>query len=133
LIQLDSSFLVDLMREEQRGRGAASAFAEQLDQEELAVSIHVLCELQAGAALARDPVGERRRVRTACRGLRVVLPDDQFPYVYGSLLVGLRRRGERIDTMDLLIATAALHAGAPLVTANAKHFERVPGLRVLTY
>lgn len=35
--------------------------------------------------------------------------------------------------MDLLIATAALEDGAPLLTRNARDFERIPGLRVLGY
>ena len=35
--------------------------------------------------------------------------------------------------VDLLIATAALLDGAPLLTGNPKHFERVPELEVATY
>jgi predicted nucleic acid-binding protein len=35
--------------------------------------------------------------------------------------------------MDLLIATAAILDDATLVTRNARDFQRVPGLRVLTY
>ncbi len=35
--------------------------------------------------------------------------------------------------MDLLIAAAALLDEAPVVTRNLDHFQRVPGLEVLTY
>jgi predicted nucleic acid-binding protein len=35
--------------------------------------------------------------------------------------------------MDLLIATAAVVDGAPLVTRNATDFGRIMGLEVLTY
>jgi len=35
--------------------------------------------------------------------------------------------------MDLLIATAAVVDGASVLTRNAKHFERVPGLVVRGY
>lgn len=35
--------------------------------------------------------------------------------------------------MDLLIATAAVTGGAPLVTANRKHFSVVPDLSVISY
>jgi len=31
------------------------------------------------------------------------------------------------------VATAALDAGAPLVTANRRHFDVVPGLQVLAH
>lgn len=35
--------------------------------------------------------------------------------------------------MDLLIATAAVVDGVPLVTANEKPFTMVPDLRVVSY
>jgi len=34
--------------------------------------------------------------------------------------------------MDLLIATSAIVAQAPLVTGNLREFSRVPGLEVLS-
>ncbi len=49
------------------------------------------------------------------------------------MLAELRRRGQVIATMDLLIATAALGHEAPLVTRNARDFDRVPGLLVIGY
>jgi len=134
LIHLDTSFLVDLLRTSPRGRVAAgSAVLARLEDEELAISVYVACELQAGAALSTEPERERRRVAELCQGLEVVLPDDSFAERYGSLFSQLEKRGERIATMDLLIATAALGAGAPLVTRNPRHFQRVPGLRLISY
>jgi tRNA(fMet)-specific endonuclease VapC len=102
-------------------------------EDDVGLSIHVLCELEAGAALAREPERERRDFRALCAGLEIASPDESFPEAFGRLAAALERRGERIGSMNLLIATAALQAGAALLTANTKHFERVPGLRVLTY
>jgi tRNA(fMet)-specific endonuclease VapC len=65
--------------------------------------------------------------------LDVVQPDDGFPHRYGEVLAELRRRGQSIATMDLLIATAALGQAASLVTRNARDFDRVPGLLVMGY
>ena len=134
MIHLDTSFLVDLLRQSRRGKGGpALDLLATLHDEEIALSVHVLCELRAGAELARGPAEEHRRVDALCAGLIVVAPEGDFARRYGAVLADLERRGERIATMDLLIATAALVAGAALVTRNARHFERVPGLRVLTY
>jgi tRNA(fMet)-specific endonuclease VapC len=131
---LDTSFLVDLLRETSRGRtGPASSLLGELEREELAISVYVACELSAGAELAKNASAERQKVAVLCAGLEVVNPDEKFPALYGSLLAQLERRGERIGTMDLLIATAALAAEAPLVTRNERHFARVPGLRLITY
>jgi tRNA(fMet)-specific endonuclease VapC len=42
----------------------------------------------------------------------------------------LRKARVRIGTQDLKIASIALEAGALLLSANLRDFERVPGLRV---
>lgn len=134
MIQLDTSYLVDLLREIGRGEeGPAGAVLDRFGDEELGVSIHVVCELLAGAELSVDPVGERPRVDALIAPLALSIPDERFATQYAQLFAELHRRGETISTMDLLIATAAVIDGAPLVTRNAREFERVPGLYVLSY
>lgn len=132
MIHLDTSLLVDLLREAARGKeGPASRFLATVQDEELGISVFVACELAAGAAMSTRPAQEKRRVDRLCEELRVDYPDERFPPVYGSLLAS-QPRG-RISTMDLLISTSALVAGAPLVTRNGRDFARVPGLDVIAY
>lgn len=134
MTHLDTTFVVDLLRERRRGEaGPASRLLDDLADEPLAVSVHVACELQAGAALSADPATERSKVDALLAALEVVTPDDGFARRYGDSLAELRRRGQSVPTMDLLIATAALGHDAPLVTRNARDFDRVPGLRVVGY
>jgi len=134
VIHLDTSFLVDLLREESIGKpGPATQLLGRLEDEELSISVFVACELSAGAELSAHPQRERRRVQSLCAGLRVDYPDGRFPAMYGRLLAWQSRREGRIATMDLLIATSAVVAGAPLVTRNAKDFVRVPDLEILSY
>jgi tRNA(fMet)-specific endonuclease VapC len=97
------------------------------------VSVHVACELSAGAESARDPVAERTKIARLLSGLEVILPGEEFPSIYGKTFAELRRRGQSISTMDLLIASAALEQRAALVTRNAREFDRVPGLVVIGY
>jgi len=131
---LDTSFLMDLLREGAGGReGPAHALLEGLADEELVVSVHVACELFAGAEMSRKPTRERERVAALLGALQVVYPTDRFAARYGQVLAELRRRGETVPTMDLLIGTAALVDDSPLVTRNARDFERLPGLRVVGY
>jgi tRNA(fMet)-specific endonuclease VapC len=93
----------------------------------------VACELAAGAAKSTKPSEERRKVDRLCSSLLVDYPDERFPAAYGSLLASQERGQGRISTMDLLIATSAVIAGASLVTRNTKDFSRVPGLEILSY
>lgn len=133
VIHLDTSFVVDLLREERRDHwGPASRFLEHRD-DPVAVSVFVACELQIGVALAPDPAAERRRVDALLHAATVVAPDDAFAERYGALVASMRRTRRPVDTMDLLIAATALGHDAHLVTGNRKHFERIPGLRVLSY
>jgi hypothetical protein len=41
VIHLDTTFLVDLLREARRGPGSAIAFLETVEDQELAISVHV--------------------------------------------------------------------------------------------
>jgi tRNA(fMet)-specific endonuclease VapC len=134
VIHADSSYLIDLLREQGRERpGKATAFLQKHTSDRLLASVFVVCELEAGAAEASSPDRERARLRTVLRAMAVVYPDERFPPVYGEALSTLRRRGRTVATMDLLIATAALVDTAALVTANRKHFENIPGLDLLGY
>ena len=134
MIHLDTSFLVDLLREAGRGAaGAATTFLDEVSGEQLGISVHVACELFAGAELADRPAEERRRVQKLCGSLEIAYPDERYALTYGRLLAWQQRHGGRIATMDLLIATSAVVAGAPLVSRNAKDFSRVPGLDLLSY
>lgn len=134
MIHLDTSFLVDLLREDTHGKaGAASELLGRLEDEELWISVFVACELSAGAELSAHPEQERRRVERLCSSLPLAFPDERFPGTYGRLLAWQHRHEWRIATMDLLIATSAVVAGVPLVTRNAKDFSRVPSLEVVSY
>ena len=135
MIHLDSTFLIDLEREAARDQpGPAFDFLEGLDPAEIvAVSVHVVCELRAGAELTRRALQTHESLDRLVSGLLVVFPDDRFAAAYGRLLAAMRRGGSQVATMDLLIATAATLDDAPLVTRNVKDFSRIPGLRVLQY
>ena len=133
MIHLDTTFLVDLLRELRRGPGPATAFLNEIQEQELSISVHVLCELYAGAELAVDPAREKQVIQRLCSAIHIRYPDEKLPEIYGRLLAGLQRSGRMISTMDLLIAASALVDSAPLVTRNHDHFARVPGLQVLGY
>jgi tRNA(fMet)-specific endonuclease VapC len=57
----------------------------------------------------------------------IVLP---FDAASAGIFDDLRRRGVRIGTMDLRIATVALWHGLTLLTQNAVDFAKVPGLDI---
>ena len=133
MIYLDTSFLVDLLRESGHGVGPATRFLDERADEDLCISVLVSCELSAGAELSVRPSVERQKIEHLCSALRIVYPDERFAPTYGRLLSALTRAGRSISTIDLLIATSAVVDDAPLVTRNVKDFRRIPGLELLLY
>jgi len=55
-----------------------------------------------------------------------------FPYLeqYGKVKALLESQGQRIDDFDILIGVTALQNNYTMVTANVKHLERIPELKV---
>lgn len=133
MIHLDTTFLVDLQREKAAKPGPATAFLQDRASEALRLSVHALCELEAGVCLARHPEEERARLHSITANMEITYPNEQFVQTFAETCAVLERRGARPPIMDLLIAVAALIDKAALVTRNRQDFAAIPGLEVLTY
>jgi tRNA(fMet)-specific endonuclease VapC len=96
-----------------------------------AISAVTRAELRFGVARRPDATRLSRVVEAFISGI------DAWPWgpdaadAYGSLRAHLERVGMTIGIADTMIAAHALVAGATLITANGRHFERVPGLDLL--
>lgn len=87
-------------------------------------------ELLYGAS-RRDSPRLHEQVRELIGGALSVLPfDESAAAVYGPLRARLEAEGRRLDEPDMRIASIALSRDLTLVTANVRHFARVPGLNV---
>ncbi len=134
MTHLDTSFVIDLLREGSKGvHGAAHAMAEHLRDEPLAISVFVACELEVGARRATHPQRERARVAEVLASVSMVFPDERFAPTYAELLHSMLSSGHSVPVIDLLIATTAVVDGVPLVTRNPRHFQVVPRLDVQSY
>jgi tRNA(fMet)-specific endonuclease VapC len=135
VIHFDTAFLIDLEREWAREKpSAAFEFLEGLDDSEIvAVSVFGVAELRLGAELSRNPIKKHREIDELLEGWVVVSPGDSFASRFAREAAALRRSGDAVAMMDLMIGVAALLDDAPVVTRNVKDFSRIPGLRVLSY
>ena len=59
--------------------------------------------------------------------------DEAAAHRYGEVRAELEARGEPIGDSDTRIAAIALVHDLTLVTGNVRHFERVPGLRLVNW
>ena len=88
-------------------------------------------ELRYGSQRRQDHELFWQRIRAELLSRLTVLGlSENMAVMAGDLLALLERRGEPIGLPDALIAATALDAGLTMVTANTRHFRRVPKLKV---
>jgi len=62
--------------------------------------------------------------------VQILAFDEASARTYGKLRAELEKQGKPLAEPDLRIAAIALTHGLTVVTANTRHFSRVPGLKV---
>ena len=124
----DTCFLIDIERELQLGAGPALGFVSRHEADRFWISWTVAGEFAEGFKSVHSP---------ACAALlkrfEMVAMNEETANQYAGITFRLRKSSQLIGANDLWIAAAALATGFPLVTNNAKHFSRVPGLKVMGY
>lgn len=56
--------------------------------------------------------------------------DSQIARKFGEIRAQLKRKGQVIEDLDLILASTCLVHDLMLVTSNKKHFSRVPNLQI---
>lgn len=119
---VDTDVLIDYLR----GRGPGAELLTRLGRGGYRVTAVSAFELALGAAHRLDP----RPVQALLDAPTLALT-SRGGLLGGEALARLRGDGRGIDVRDALQAGVCLDADVPLVTRNVRHFERVPGLRVI--
>jgi tRNA(fMet)-specific endonuclease VapC len=104
------------------------------DQESALSSISIV-ELTHGIYRARTDADQSRRkifVDEVIRDMFIHPVWIEVSQLAGRIEGEQAAKGISIAVQDLLIGATALHLGFDVVTLNVKHFQHIPGLRVLT-
>jgi len=116
-------------------RGAGAAFADRLAGLRTILAFPTVAELHYGAQLAKWGDSRLRRLEHDIARHGVLRPTDGLLRRWGALRADAVRRGHPLGQQhhvnDLWIATCAVHYDVPLVTGNIRHFDGLPGLRVI--
>ena len=126
MVVVDTDVLIDAG---QAGPGPAATWVAELTRSgELAVSVITVYELLQGS---RTSVARLERAHAFLSSATVLELTQDAAELAAAVNRHLEGRGDRIGAPDTLIAGTCLDAGLPILTRNARHFERVPGLEVL--
>ena len=121
MIVADTDVFLDLLE----GEGAYQKVVTLLRAGRLATTAVTVFEIWRGL----ESEAARDLARRALRGVRVYPLTDAAAKRAG--IVHRTLRGTTIGERDVLIAGICLCVKRPLLSANVRHFRRVPGLEVL--
>ena len=126
---LETTFLIDLERESARAvEGPARDLLSPHLRDRPYITPPIAGELAAGTSMS-----DRARWEAFVAPFHVLGLDREVCWHYGGSFRYLQANGLLIGANDLWIAAAGLAYQVPVVTRNNRHFERVPGLRVVSY
>lgn len=126
-VLIDTSVLVHV---ERRGHSLDEAIGEQ----DRAISVITASELLHGVHRARAGAIRARRAAFVEHLLSAIEPlpiTTTVARAHAEIWAELESDGNLIGAHDLWIAATALSQGMEVATANARDFERVPGLTVV--
>ncbi len=134
MIHLDANVAIVLLNE--RRKTVREKFdAARTAGTPLCLSMIVYHELMYGAARSERRKANEDKIAlfVASGGLTLLPFEEADAREAADIRAHLRRLATPIGPYDALIAAQARRAGAPLVTANSREFERVPGLVVVDW
>ncbi len=132
---LDSSVIIAAERRRQTVEELLTSVGQAFGEVEIAISAVTLAELVHGVARANTP--EIRHARRAfIDELKKHVPvhpvTDTTAEIAGQLSGEQAAQGITLPADDLLIGASAIEQGYAVATLNTRHFQKIPGLQVLS-
>jgi tRNA(fMet)-specific endonuclease VapC len=132
---LDSTVFIAAERRGMSVRNSLADVAARFSGELVAVSVVTLIELAHGVARADSAARKmlRQRFLDELVGALPVHPITASIALRAGQIDGeSTAKGIRLALSDLLIGVTAIELGFAVATSNLRHFEMIPGLRVVT-
>jgi predicted nucleic acid-binding protein len=132
---LDSSILIAAERRRETVKQVIQRLQAVLGEAEAALSSVSIVELTHGIYRARSDADRERRKAFCdelCRDMIIHPVSLEIAQLAGKIEGEQAAKGIAISFEDLVIGATALHLGFDIATVNMRHFQLIPGLRVVT-
>jgi len=131
---LDSSVVIEAERQQLNVVQFLKQIVQNIGEQEAALSSITVAELAHG--IYRANTEERRtRRRAFLDDLKATVPvypiTDSTAELVGKIGGESSAKGVTIPLDDLLIGTCALERGYAVATRNRRHFQKIPGLKLV--
>ena len=134
-VVLDSSIVIEAERKRLDAARFLRHIATQIGEREAALCSISVAELAHG--IYRADTSERRQARRAfLDDLKAAVPvypiTGETAELVGKINAESSQQGITIPFDDLLIGACALERGYAVATRNQRHFQRIPGLKLIS-
>ena len=123
----DADVVIDALA----GRQHATQAIGRCAQDGIAISIVTKGEVFEGAHDEPNPQAKLETYRRFLAPFAVIGVDEPIIERFAEVRALLRRRGETIPDLDILMGVTAVHHGLTLLTNNVRHLRRVPSIQIL--
>jgi len=133
MILLDTSFIIDLLRER---RNAINKAVELINRDKLATTYLNIYELLLGVYNKKGINHEKElnTLKNLKEKLEILTLDEDSTIKSAKIGGELMLKGQIVGDTDNMIAGIALSNGiSTIVTRDKEHFERIKGIKVETY
>lgn len=124
---LDSSVVIAYVK----GKREVVNFIDEINNIEISSSYIVMCELCEGLERVNDRKSEEVIIGYLESLGKLYGIDAKTAMAFGKVRSDLKKEGQIIEDMDILIASTCLAHDLTLLTLNLKHFKRIVGLKVV--
>ena len=111
-------------------RAPAADTLRRLAPDGLAISWATVGEVYEGAFGFPDPLAHLAMFRRFFGAFRRIGLDDPVVARFAELRALLRRQGQLIPDLDLIVGATALEHDLTVLTFNVRHLGRIPGIRI---
>ena len=106
---------------------------EELTPEGVGISIISLAELYEGIYCSKNPTKDEKVLEKFLKNINILNINEAISKIFAKERCRLRKIGQLIDNFDLLIASTAIYYNLTVLTNNRKHFERIAGLKLISF
>ena len=132
---LDSSVVIAAERRGHTVRQILEQIKAAHGEVDIGLSVVTIAELMHGAYRAKEDARKRRRlafIDRLCSDVPVHPLTVEIARGVGRIEGEQAAQGNTIAFEDMVIGATALYLGFDVATINVRHFQRIPGLNVVT-
>ncbi len=124
---LDSNILIYFLK----GQKDVIQKVISLSKDDLYITIINYTELLYGIYNSNKITQNKEKILPFLENFKILSFDKNSSEIFAKLKAKLKKNGNIVADMDLMIASIAISNNAILFTNNLKHFSRIEGLNIL--